>query len=107
MNDRSQLKGNDICCYTKYDEKTFEMMLFFIDDRIRKMVVFKKGYYFRKVKSDKSDGVYILNGKIYYKREDQITFPDSIGDFFWEINEFHSAYIRNRKLKKLLKSELQ
>lgn len=88
----------------KYDNRIFDIYIYLSrDEKIRKLVIFKKGYYFRKVKSDSSKGIYIKKHQIYYKDGDKIIYPESLNDFLYEIREIHQAYLRHRRLNKLLK----
>jgi len=99
----SQL-GEFIYHGNKYDHRIFDIFIHLSrDEKIRKLVIFKKGYYFRKVKSDSSKGIYIHNHIIYYKDAQETIYPDSLSDFLYEINDIHQAYLRHRKLNKLLK----
>jgi hypothetical protein len=99
----SQLR-QPVYAQTKYDSRIYEIFSFLSrDDKIRKLVIFKKGYYFRRVKSDSTKGVYIHKHRIYYRKEGEIIYPDSLSEFLIEVNEIHQAYLRHRKLNKLIK----
>lgn len=88
----------------KYYDRVYDVIIYLSrDEKIRKLIIFKKGYYFRKVKSDSAKGVYIKNHKIYYKDGDKIIYPETLKDFLDELCEIHQAYLRHKKLNKLIK----
>lgn len=105
INPYSQLSGI-MQARNKYDTRVFENLSFHREGEIKKLVIFNKGYYFRKVKSDRSNGVYIQNHTIYYKNDDGIIYPDLLTDFLSEISELHQLYLRDRKLNRLFRNEI-